>query len=72
MTLFDLVEMAVCQNPDLKQSYLSAKIQAAAYGESLSEYMPSLTGTGDLDVSSSKQDGSDVHSDSSSLGAGIS
>ena len=72
LTLFDLIEMAVCQNPDLKQSYLSAKIQAAAYGESLSEYMPSLTGTGDLDVSSSKQDGSDVHSDSSSLGAGIS
>ena len=52
-----VMEKALCANPSLKISYLSALVSGANYGQGLSEYLPSISVSGSLNTSSSKEDG---------------
>lgn len=56
LTLSDVMEMAICQNPELKMSYLSTQISGAGYGISLSNYLPSVTLTGSIGHETGKED----------------
>ncbi len=71
ITLLDAMEIAVCESPVLKSSYLSTQVSASSYGQSLSTYLPSLDGTGLISQDSSKIDGDD-HSDLTDTSARIS
>ena len=71
LTLLDAMEIAVCESPTLKASYLSTQVSAASYGQSLSNYLPTLNGTGSLDQTSTKVDG-DGHSDLTDTSARVS
>lgn len=62
------MEYAVCQNPRLKAGYLSTQVSSAQYGQSLSSYMPDISGSARLSHSGSKKDGfSSEDSSNSSL-----
>ena len=71
LSLSDLIEIALCNNPTLNRSYMEAKASAASYGESLSTYFPSITGEADTGYNSSKIGGGSSQS-SSDAGASIS
>ena len=57
LDLFDVMEIAVCQNPSLKVSYLATKVSGAQYGQSLSSYLPSIDGAASLTQRNTKVDG---------------
>ena len=63
-----VMEKALCANPALKISYLSALISGASYGQGLSSYLPSISVSGSLTANSTKEDGGDS-SDTSNLSA---
>ena len=63
-----LMEKALCANPALKISYLSALVSGASYGQGLSDYLPTISVGGDLSAHSSKEDGGSS-SDSSEVSA---
>lgn len=63
-----LMEKALCANPALKISYLSALVSGASYGQGLAEYLPNISVAGDLSARSSKEDGG-ASSDSSDISA---
>lgn len=71
LTLLDAMEIAVCESPTLKSSYLSTQVSAASYGQSLSNYLPTVSGTGSLDQNSTKVDGNG-HSDLTDTSARVS
>lgn len=49
--LAELIEIGICNNPTLNRGYMEVKTYEAAYGQSHSEYLPSVTVTGGLDDS---------------------
>ncbi len=57
LDLATLTEAAICNNPALKISYLSALSAGAAYGQGLAEYMPSVNLSGSVSANNQKQDG---------------
>ncbi len=71
LSLSDLIEVAVCNNPTLNRSYMEAKASAATYGQSLSSYLPGIDGNADAGYSNSKTGGSGSQ-DSTSAGASLS
>lgn len=52
--LLEAMEIAVCESPTLKASYLSTQVSAAGYGQSLASYLPDITGTASVTANSSK------------------
>lgn len=52
LTLTDVVELALCNNPQTRSLWASSRVQAAQYGSSLSSYLPTLSGP--ISVSSSR------------------
>ena len=56
LSLSDVMEMAICQNPELKMSYLSTQISSAGYGASLGNYLPSVTISGNIGHETGKED----------------
>ena len=56
LSLSDVMEMAICQNPELKMSYLSTQISGAGYGVSLGNYLPSVTISGNIGHETGKED----------------
>lgn len=52
--LSELIEIGLCNNPTLNRGYMEVKSFEAAYGQSQSDYLPSLTATGTLEDSYSK------------------
>ncbi len=71
ITLLDAMEIAVCESPTLKSSYLSTQVSASSYGQSLANYLPSINGSGSLSQNSTKVDG-DGHSDLTDTSAQVS
>ncbi len=59
LTLSDFIELAILNNPSLRQSYLQAKITAAQHGRSLSAYLPNVDASGSGSRSGEKWDTSD-------------
>ena len=48
LNLAQAVDLALCQNPQTRQSWANAKVQAAAVGEAQSAYLPDINGTGSV------------------------
>lgn len=71
MTLVEAMEVAVCESPMLKGAYLGTQVVVASYGQNLSSYFPTVTGTGSLSHSNTKIDGGDS-SDNANASAGAS
>ncbi|MEI6242408.1 MAG: TolC family protein [Chlamydiota bacterium] len=46
LTLADLIDITLVNNPETKQTWANALAQAALYGQSLSPYLPEITGSG--------------------------
>lgn len=70
LLLGDLIEIAMCNNPLLSQSWLAAKKQAASYGQALSSYLPDIN----LSVSGTLREskaGSGSWSDSADASASV-
>lgn len=63
-----VMEKALCANPSLKITYLSALVSGSNYGQGLSQYLPSVSVSGSLNANSSKQDGGNS-SDTSDVSA---
>ena len=54
-SLLDVMTMAICRNPSLKHRFLATRISAAQYGQSLSNYFPTLNGAVSVTPSVQKQ-----------------
>lgn len=52
--LSELIEIGLCNNPSLNRGYMEVKSFEAAYGQSQSDYLPSVSATGSLDDTYSK------------------
>jgi TolC family type I secretion outer membrane protein len=48
LTLVQAVDIALCQNPQTRQSWAVAKVQAAAVGEARSAYLPDINASASL------------------------
>ena len=46
--LEDIIEIAICNNPSLRQTYMQAKATAAVYGQAISAYMPQVKAGADI------------------------
>jgi len=73
LSLKDLLNIAICNNPTLATSYMQAKSAEASYGKALSAYLPSLDASANIKGARNKNT-SDDDSDwqnSSSVGASL-
>ena len=69
LTLADVVELALCNNPQTRALWASSRAQAAQYGSSLSSYLPTLSGP--ISISSSR-DNAGTTSSTKSVGITVS
>ena len=69
LTLADVVDLALCNNPQTRSAWASARAQAAQLGSSMSSYLPSLSGP--ISVSGSRNNAGGVISDSSQKSVGV-
>ena len=72
LVLADVVDLALCNNPQTRSLWLNARIQAANVGVSMSAYLPTLTAQGSesRNFSSAAGKSSNYNSRSISLSAG--
>ena len=73
LSLKDLLNIAICNNPTLATSYMQAKSAEASYGKALSAYLPDLDASANIKGARNKNT-SDDDSDwqnSSSMGASL-
>lgn len=54
LTLPDLIQVGICNNPTLNRSYMSVKSSEAAYGKSKSAYLPTVSADGSISQSNTK------------------
>lgn len=59
LTLADLIQISLCTNPSLSAQYMGVKASEAGLGASRSEYLPSVTLTGNGLISGEKTEGHD-------------
>ncbi len=71
ITLSDAMEIAVCESPSLKAGYLATQVSASTYGQSLSNYLPTVSAAGSIEQNSVKVDGNG-HSDLTDTAARVS
>jgi len=75
LSLNDLLNIAICNNPTLATSYMQAKSAAASYGKALSAYLPSLNASANIKGARSKNTATDDDDNdwqsSSSVGASL-
>lgn len=69
LTLADVVDLALCNNPQTRSLWASSRVQAAQYGASLASYLPTLSGP--ISVSSSRSVAGATTTDSSQKGASL-
>jgi outer membrane protein len=62
LALDDAVDIALCNNPQLKSSWANIKIQANALGEARAAYLPTLTGSLNRTHDETRYPGSDYSS----------
>ena len=63
LTLPDLIQIGICNNPALSRGYMSVKASEAAYGQSQSAYLPSVTVRGNMSRDYSKTEDVDSQKD---------
>ena len=56
--LSELIEIGLCNNPALNRDYMSLKASEASLGKSKSEYLPTVTASGELSDSYTKKEDS--------------
>lgn len=56
LTLADLIEIGLCNNPALNKGFMSVKASEASYGAAQSEYLPTISATGSLSSDYSKRE----------------
>ena len=54
LTLPDLIQIGICNNPTLNRSYMSVKSSEAAYGKAKSAYLPTVSADGSISQSNIK------------------
>jgi outer membrane protein len=57
LTLADVVDRALCANPQTRQAWAAAKVQAAEVGRSRSAWLPDVTLTGDATLDRTRPSG---------------
>ena len=72
LTLSNLAEIAVCRNATLARTYITSKQQAAAYGQSVSSYLPNVNLGAGVSYSESKAGNGADWNDSSPVSANLS
>lgn len=68
LTLTDVVDLALCNNPQTRSLWASARAQAAQVGASMASYLPTLSGTISLSGSRSSIGGTVTESNQESIG----
>jgi len=68
LTLADVVDLALCNNPQTRELWASARAQAAAVGVNMAAYLPTLSAQAGVSRSLSVVSGQNVTSNSSSNG----
>ncbi len=64
LTLADLIEIGLCNNPSLNKGFMAVKSSEAEYGAAQSEYLPSVSAQGALSSGYNKTQGTGAnHSD---------
>ena len=69
LALADVVELALCNNPQTRSAWANARAQAAQLGSSASSYLPTLSGP--ISVSSSRSQTGATTTDSSQQSIGV-
>lgn len=72
LTLADVVDLALCNNPQTHSLWASSRVQAAQLGSSISSYLPTLTGPISVSRSRTTTDGTSTASNQGSVGLTIS
>lgn len=62
LTLAEAVDLALCNNPQIKAAWASIKVQAGAVGEARAAYLPTLTGSTNYQLSRTSYPGSSIPS----------
>lgn len=60
LTLAEAVDLALCNNPQIKAAWTSIKVQAAAVGEARAAYLPTLSGTTNYQITRTTNPGSSI------------
>lgn len=69
LALAEVVELALCNNPQTRSAWANARAQAAQLGSSVSSYLPTLSGP--ISVSSSRSQTGAATTDSSQQSVGV-
>ncbi|MDR2337369.1 MAG: TolC family protein [Deltaproteobacteria bacterium] len=54
--LADIIEIAICNSPTIRQNYMQARASAASYGQALSGYLPKINSGANLNRKFSESD----------------
>ena len=68
LSLADVVELALCNNPQTRSVWANARAQAAQFGASMSSYLPTLTGPISVSSSRSQSGGAATETSQQSIG----
>jgi outer membrane protein len=60
LSLAEAVDLALCNNPQIKAAWASIKVQASSVGEARAAYLPTLTGTTNYQITHTINPGSNV------------
>ncbi len=60
LTLAEAVDLALCNNPQVKATWASIKVQAGAVGEARAAYLPTLSGTTNYQMTRTTYPGSSI------------
>lgn len=72
LALADVVELALCNNPQTHSLWANSRIQSAQLGSSLSSYLPTLTGPISVSTSRTRSDGTTTEASQKGLSLNIS
>lgn len=64
LTLPDLIQIGICNNPTLNRNYMSVKTAEAAYGQSQSSYLPTITAKGSISQENTRTESANSGKDS--------
>lgn len=72
LALEDVVELALCNNPQTRSLWANSRIQSAQLGSSMSSYLPTLTGPISVSTSRTKSDGTTTEASQKGISLNIS
>lgn len=72
LALEDVVELALCNNPQTRTLWANSRIQSAQLGSSMSSYLPTLTGPISVSTSRTRSDGATTEASQKGISLNIS